>query len=103
MIFEEILRTVDELNDEERRLLRLHIDQLPKMPAQFGDQTGIAPVRRGTQLIRTCAMQTVMALSANEHCLVAWESGNCRISGYDRFNAQFVIKIRNILPRRSTM
>lgn len=35
MILEEILRAVDELNDEERRLLRLHIDQGPKMPAQL--------------------------------------------------------------------
>ena len=35
MIFEEILRAVDELNDEERRLLRQHIDQRPKKPAQL--------------------------------------------------------------------
>ena len=33
MIFEEILRAVDELNDEERRLLRQHIDQRPEKPA----------------------------------------------------------------------
>ena len=35
VILEEILRAVDELNDEERRLLRLHIDQAPKKPAQL--------------------------------------------------------------------
>ena len=35
MIFEEILRAVDELNDEERRLLRQRIDRLPKKPAQL--------------------------------------------------------------------
>ena len=35
MIFEEILRAVGELNDEERRLLRQHIDQLPKTPTQL--------------------------------------------------------------------
>ena len=35
MIFEEILRAVDELNDEERRLLRQHIDQRPKKPAEL--------------------------------------------------------------------
>ena len=35
MILEEILRAVDELNDEERRLLRQHIDRLPKKPTQL--------------------------------------------------------------------
>ena len=35
MIFEEILRAVDELNDEERRLLRQHIDQRPQKPARL--------------------------------------------------------------------
>ena len=35
MIFEEILRAVDELNDEEIRLLRQHIDRLPKKPTQL--------------------------------------------------------------------
>ena len=29
MVFEEIMRAVVELNDEERRLLRQHIDQFP--------------------------------------------------------------------------
>lgn len=35
MIFEEILRAVDELNDEERRLLRQHIDQRSEKPARL--------------------------------------------------------------------
>ena len=35
MAFEEVLRAVDELNDEERRLLRQHIDQLPKRSTQL--------------------------------------------------------------------
>ena len=35
MILEEILRAVDELNDKERRLLRQHIDRLPKKPTQL--------------------------------------------------------------------
>ena len=44
MIFEEILRAVDELNDEERRLLRQHIDQRPKKPA------GLTPKERMRRL-----------------------------------------------------
>ena len=35
MIFEEILRAVDELNDNERRLLRLHIDRRSNKPTQL--------------------------------------------------------------------
>ena len=33
--FEEVLRAVDELNEEERRLLRQHSDQLPKRSTQL--------------------------------------------------------------------
>ena len=35
VIFEEILRAVDELNEEERRLLRQYIDQRPEKPARL--------------------------------------------------------------------
>lgn len=35
MVFEEVLRAIDEMNDEERRLLRQHIDQLPKTSTQL--------------------------------------------------------------------
>ena len=35
MIFKEVLRAVDEMNDEERRVLRQHIDRLPKRPTQM--------------------------------------------------------------------
>ena len=44
MIFEDILRAVDELNDEERRLLRQHIDQRPEKPA------GLTPKERMRRL-----------------------------------------------------
>ena len=35
LAFAEVLHAVDEMNDEERRVLRQHIDQLPKRSTQF--------------------------------------------------------------------
>ena len=35
MIFEEVLRAVDEMTDEERRRLQQHIDRLPKKSTQL--------------------------------------------------------------------
>ena len=35
MIFEEILRATTKLNDEERQMLRQHIDQIPEKASQL--------------------------------------------------------------------
>lgn len=41
IIFEDILRAVDELNGEERRLLRRHIDQRPEKPVRLTPKEGV--------------------------------------------------------------
>ena len=85
MIFEEILRAVAELTDEERQLLRQHIDQAP-------DKASLLPPKERTQRLNAAldamgdglsqVQLDEMTAAMTEEYIEAWD-GSEWISTYD--------------------
>ena len=81
MVFEKILRAVAELSDEERRLLRQHIDQVPEeaaplMPKERTRRLNAALDMLGDGLSQ--AQLDEMTAAMTEDYIEAWDESQWR-------------------------
>lgn len=76
MVFEEIMRAAAELSDEERRLLRKRIDQLPEKPARLMPKEKTRRLNAALDLLGdglTEAQLDEMTAAMTEDYIEAWD------------------------------
>ena len=86
MILEEILRAVTELTDEERQLLRQHIDQVPEKASQLPPKERTQRLNAALDAMGDGLSQVQldeMTAAMTEEYIEAWDESEW-ISTYDR-------------------
>ena len=86
MILEEILRAVTELTDEERQMLRQHIDQIPEKASQLPPKERTQRLNAALDAMGDGLSQVQldeMTAAMTEEYIEAWDESEW-ISTYDR-------------------